>query len=371
MQHLDEGTVHAWLDGALPTAEAREVEQHVAECSTCSAMVAEARGLIAGASRIVSSLDVVRGNVIPKKPAAGGGKSIWHSLHLTPARAALAATVMIAVSTLLTVRHDTSQKMVLTAPAAAAPAGPLAEPASADAKLPATPPSPTPTNAPVVADAAPAREAVASQRKEKDRAEAIGRPTGKAKADLATNESVRLDSLSTGAAAKSAVVAAAPPAAQSPPPATAGASANAIDTTLKKSLAKVAELDSIRVEQRQARARSAPAFASQNSAFVPGPTCFQFAERPASGLPQRFALGTLVGDSTQRIVRAVNETGRLDSVLAGSSWTRVTPTEITVRFASNDRLVTLPVRDASLGLASTSDEAKRAGPSVTRMLCRQ
>ena len=30
MQHLDEGTIHAWLDGALPDDEASEVEQHVA-----------------------------------------------------------------------------------------------------------------------------------------------------------------------------------------------------------------------------------------------------------------------------------------------------------------------------------------------------
>jgi len=236
--------------------------------------------------------------------------------------------------------------------------------------LPATPPAPTPTNNPVVADAAPAREAAASQRKEKDRAEGVSKPTEKAKADLATNESVRVDSLSV-VAAKSAVVATAPPAVQSPPPVTAGASANVMDTSLKKALAKVVEPDSIRVGQRQARARSAPAFASQNSAFTSGMTCYQFAERPASGLPQRFALWILDGDTTQRIVRAVNENGRLDSVLAGSSWTRATPTEVTVRFTSNDRPMTLPIRDASLGLASTTDErARRAGPSVSRMVCR-
>ncbi len=47
MQHLDEGTIHAWLDGQLPRDEALEVEAHVAECRQCADAVAEARGLIA------------------------------------------------------------------------------------------------------------------------------------------------------------------------------------------------------------------------------------------------------------------------------------------------------------------------------------
>src|SRR5258706_13986822 len=57
MSHLDEGTIHAWLDGALGEAESREVERHVSECAECSAAVAEARGLIAASSRILSALD--------------------------------------------------------------------------------------------------------------------------------------------------------------------------------------------------------------------------------------------------------------------------------------------------------------------------
>nr|MBA3890450.1 zf-HC2 domain-containing protein [Gemmatimonadaceae bacterium] len=50
--HLDEGVVHAWLDGQLAPEPAASVEQHAAACTVCSAMVAEARGLIAGASRV-------------------------------------------------------------------------------------------------------------------------------------------------------------------------------------------------------------------------------------------------------------------------------------------------------------------------------
>lgn len=59
MQHLDEGTIHAWLDGALSADEAGRVEMHVAACETCSDAVAEARGLIAASSRILTALDDV------------------------------------------------------------------------------------------------------------------------------------------------------------------------------------------------------------------------------------------------------------------------------------------------------------------------
>ena len=65
MQHPDEGTIHAWLDGELSAEEAQALESHVAGCAACSAKVAEARGLIAASSRIVSALDIVPGGVIP------------------------------------------------------------------------------------------------------------------------------------------------------------------------------------------------------------------------------------------------------------------------------------------------------------------
>ena len=55
--HLDEGVIHAWLDGALERDAAREVEAHAEACVTCSARVSEARGLVAGASRVLGALD--------------------------------------------------------------------------------------------------------------------------------------------------------------------------------------------------------------------------------------------------------------------------------------------------------------------------
>src|SRR5215468_649406 len=106
MQHLEEGTIHAWLDGALSSDDAAHVEEHVQHCAECAAMVADARGLIAGASRIVSALDVVPSRVLPKSTTAVAAppRSLWRSLHLTPFRAALAASLMVAAGSLFAVR---------------------------------------------------------------------------------------------------------------------------------------------------------------------------------------------------------------------------------------------------------------------------
>jgi anti-sigma factor RsiW len=56
--HPDDGTIHAWLDRQLDDTSAATLEAHLQRCDECSERVAEARGLIAGASRILSSLDV-------------------------------------------------------------------------------------------------------------------------------------------------------------------------------------------------------------------------------------------------------------------------------------------------------------------------
>ncbi len=76
MSHLDEGTLHAWLDGALPPDESARVEAHVAECATCAAAAAEARGVIAASSRILSALDDVPGGVIPDGGHDAGVRSL-------------------------------------------------------------------------------------------------------------------------------------------------------------------------------------------------------------------------------------------------------------------------------------------------------
>lgn len=78
MTHIDEGTIHAWLDDALAPDEAARVEEHVRDCTECAAAVAEARGFIAASSRILSALDHVPGGVIPRTSgdAVGAGNLV-------------------------------------------------------------------------------------------------------------------------------------------------------------------------------------------------------------------------------------------------------------------------------------------------------
>ena len=97
MQHPDEGTIHAWLDGELSAEETQALESHVAGCAECSARVAEARGLIAASSRIVSALDIVPAGVIPA--AAKPIRRQWYST--VQFRAAAGLLVVIGASTLL------------------------------------------------------------------------------------------------------------------------------------------------------------------------------------------------------------------------------------------------------------------------------
>src|SRR5712675_1687808 len=45
MSHVDEGTLHAYLDGELPSAERTALEAHLADCMTCRANLTEERAL--------------------------------------------------------------------------------------------------------------------------------------------------------------------------------------------------------------------------------------------------------------------------------------------------------------------------------------
>jgi hypothetical protein len=93
----------------------------VRECPACQERVAEARGLIAGASRIVAALDDVPAgtragwaqNAVSDATAVGGARvvddakalperSLWRWLRVTPGRAALAATILVALGITLT-----------------------------------------------------------------------------------------------------------------------------------------------------------------------------------------------------------------------------------------------------------------------------
>lgn len=107
MQHPEEGTIHAWLDGALSADEGRTIEAHLAECADCRAAVIEARGLIAGSTRILLALDSVPAGVLPaaaapivgQEPVAIRRTPLWRS---TSWRAAAAIVLVGSVSWLVT-----------------------------------------------------------------------------------------------------------------------------------------------------------------------------------------------------------------------------------------------------------------------------
>ena len=107
MQHLDEGTIHSWLDGALTPDEAARVEAHVAECPQCAAAVAEARGFIAASSRILTALDNAPRGVVPvAAPRKRVDPMVWR----------IAATLMVvAGGTLVVVRNRGADEQLMSA----------------------------------------------------------------------------------------------------------------------------------------------------------------------------------------------------------------------------------------------------------------
>lgn len=159
-EHPDEGLIHAWLDDALSAAEAERLAAHVSTCAECQARVAEARGLIAGASRIVAALDDVPAGTRPQwaqSTATGGGpagvvpatqavepmppRSLWRWLRVTPGRAALAATILVAIGITLTYERaaiDTTPRstMVLNPQKTDVPASTSPEGATSEAAKP-------------------------------------------------------------------------------------------------------------------------------------------------------------------------------------------------------------------------------------------
>ncbi len=166
LPHLDEGTIHAWLDDALSPDETAAVAAHAASCAPCAERVAEARGLIAASSGILAALDDERAGVtvaaakslsaayaepvVRSEPAAvtpirsGARRPVWRSAPIWQVAAAL--TVVAGGAAL--VMRETPPRTV--ADFAGAPAG--GEITASTAASTAAPQDPA-------ASAAPEREA--------------------------------------------------------------------------------------------------------------------------------------------------------------------------------------------------------------------
>ena len=119
MQHLDEGTIHAWLDGELPPAERAQAEAHIAECAECAAAVAEARGFVAASSRILTALDSVPGGVLPAAPTGSGAVRRAVTRRFMASRAWMAVAAVLVLSTVTVIatrpRNETAQLQVAAA----------------------------------------------------------------------------------------------------------------------------------------------------------------------------------------------------------------------------------------------------------------
>lgn len=169
MQHLDEGTIHAWLDGELPLAEREAAGAHVALCAECAAAVAEARGFIAASSRILTALDAVPGGVLPGAERAfsvpRGGRTS-RRLAIPRAWMAVAAVLVLGIGAVIATRPRTDVAALRVAEERAEAKPAIVASNAAPRPVPSTAPKAAPSAGPPavdtvsVRDAAPARAAV-------------------------------------------------------------------------------------------------------------------------------------------------------------------------------------------------------------------
>ena len=66
MSHLDEGTLHALLDGELDIAEVREIQTHLGTCAACDSRLQDVKQFLAEADRLVGALETPSGAHRPR-----------------------------------------------------------------------------------------------------------------------------------------------------------------------------------------------------------------------------------------------------------------------------------------------------------------
>ena len=133
MPHLDEGTLHALLDGEIPSAELPPIQAHLGACAECRARLAEEQDLLAESDRLIEVLELPEAApaVAPVRTAP---RRVW------PTRLAWAATLVLAAGLGYSVRGG---------PAEPTPAAPRDSGIEFRADEPAAspvPPAPEPVN---------------------------------------------------------------------------------------------------------------------------------------------------------------------------------------------------------------------------------
>ena len=69
MSHLDEGTLHALLDGELEAHEVAEIQAHLNSCSACGLRLREVKEFLAEADRLIAAVDLEAGAPAAQRPA--------------------------------------------------------------------------------------------------------------------------------------------------------------------------------------------------------------------------------------------------------------------------------------------------------------
>jgi hypothetical protein len=70
MSHLDEGTLHAMLDGELEANDVAEIQAHLASCSSCGLRLREVREFLDEADRLIASVEMDGAAAAPMRRAA-------------------------------------------------------------------------------------------------------------------------------------------------------------------------------------------------------------------------------------------------------------------------------------------------------------
>ena len=70
MPHLDEGTLHALLDGELDVAEVKEIQTHLGACAACGSRLQDVKQFLAEADSLMGALETPAGGPRPGRAPA-------------------------------------------------------------------------------------------------------------------------------------------------------------------------------------------------------------------------------------------------------------------------------------------------------------
>ena len=90
MSHLDEGMIHALLDGEIPSAELPPIQAHLGACPECRARLAEEQELLETSDRLIELIEV------PAAGATSAAKPVSPAHPIRSRNLAWAATVVLA-----------------------------------------------------------------------------------------------------------------------------------------------------------------------------------------------------------------------------------------------------------------------------------